>query len=916
MPIRFRTLGQIDLHSADGRELDGLLAQPKRVAVLAYLAANSPRLSRRDTLLAMFWPESDAEHARSSLRKALHFIRQEVGDVIVTRGTDEVGLRTEDVEVDIWELDAHIAEGRNGEAMQLYAGDFLPGFFIRGAPEFERWLEVEREKLRARAAGAIWLHAEERVSAGDLDGTRAAALRALEVSPHDEVALRRVISMLAQHGDRAGAISVYQAFAARVEADLQVTPAPETRALAESISTTNTITSVAPIEPRMPAPSLVAHTDRPSERPKWRGVFVALAAGIAVVVSALAYYVNTTSAAPDLNEGRLAVFPFLVRGSSDTRYLQDGLPILLGTRLDGAGSLRSIDSRVTFLDVRRERSGDSITPARASETAARLGARYFVLGTVVGSPSALHLDVELYDRRQGGARVARSEASGSEADLMRLVDRVATDLVAGTFRDNRSATSQTAALTSTSLAALKAWLRGESALASGRYLPAIEAFREAIGFDSTFAMAHYRLALAANWAGEMSLVVPESQRALDFSGRLKPYERTIVEAYWHGRRGHYAVAESLYRSVLVEHPTAVESWYDLAEILYHGNPQKGRPIAEARGAFEQVLRLDPGHFAAVVHLARLAAARRDLPALDSLTSKALKGDPDGPHRAELLLLRSVSLADSAATGSYLHEPHTIADLDALWRSAEYSGQVDRIIEVAEQVLRGASGDEMRSSMQLLLAHLEMGRENFAGAERRVDSLAKLSPQTALLTRMLLATHPALPVAERSAIVASTRRAFAATTSSRRGARVFVGMMRSDDATPYGDGLRAALALASGDTAHVRQWLAATADVAPTSSIPLMRQWLAMSVAGDSASRAQQLRDMERFDLDIANRYISPTPFLPRALNHLVAARLLEGAGRPQDALAHLNAVPEDLGFNVAYMRELERRRAALRGTKP
>jgi len=41
-----------------------VLAQPKRVALLAYLAAATPRrLHRRDSLLALFWPELDQEHA-------------------------------------------------------------------------------------------------------------------------------------------------------------------------------------------------------------------------------------------------------------------------------------------------------------------------------------------------------------------------------------------------------------------------------------------------------------------------------------------------------------------------------------------------------------------------------------------------------------------------------------------------------------------------------------------------------------------------------------------------------------------------------------------------------------------------------------------------------------------------------------
>jgi len=66
--IEFRTLGTLDLRAGDGRELHSLLAQPKRVALLAYLCIAVPRgYHRRDTLRGLFWPESAQEHARTSL---------------------------------------------------------------------------------------------------------------------------------------------------------------------------------------------------------------------------------------------------------------------------------------------------------------------------------------------------------------------------------------------------------------------------------------------------------------------------------------------------------------------------------------------------------------------------------------------------------------------------------------------------------------------------------------------------------------------------------------------------------------------------------------------------------------------------------------------------------------------------------
>ena len=78
--IQLRTFGTIDLLDADGREVRSLLAQSKRLALLVYLAlAPPPYFRRRDTVIALFWPELDDEHARGALRQALSYLRQSLG---------------------------------------------------------------------------------------------------------------------------------------------------------------------------------------------------------------------------------------------------------------------------------------------------------------------------------------------------------------------------------------------------------------------------------------------------------------------------------------------------------------------------------------------------------------------------------------------------------------------------------------------------------------------------------------------------------------------------------------------------------------------------------------------------------------------------------------------------------------------
>ena len=135
-----------------GQEAIAALAQPKRLALLAYLAAATPYgFHRRDTILALFWPEADQEHARTALRKAVHFLRHELGPgVVLSRGDEEIGLAEEDIWCDVRKFGQALAKGRLSEALGLYPGDLLAGLFVSDAPQFEHWLDEERGRLRTR----------------------------------------------------------------------------------------------------------------------------------------------------------------------------------------------------------------------------------------------------------------------------------------------------------------------------------------------------------------------------------------------------------------------------------------------------------------------------------------------------------------------------------------------------------------------------------------------------------------------------------------------------------------------------------------------------------------------------------------------------------------------------------------------
>lgn len=236
--IQLRLLGPLGLvRGEDGTPCRSLLAQPKRFALLAYLAAvHPPARRRRDTLFALFWPESDEPHARNSLRQSLYQIRRSLGpEVLAGAGDERIGVNPDRIWCDAAAFDEALAHGRLETAVDLYRGPLLEGFHLEGVPGFERWLEREERRRRLAALEAVWALAGAARAADDRAGARSRAEQALQLAPYDGEGLRRYLALMAEIGQPAAALRAYRKYVERLSTDLDLSPSAETRVLAESI---------------------------------------------------------------------------------------------------------------------------------------------------------------------------------------------------------------------------------------------------------------------------------------------------------------------------------------------------------------------------------------------------------------------------------------------------------------------------------------------------------------------------------------------------------------------------------------------------------------------------------------------------------------------------------------------------------
>jgi DNA-binding SARP family transcriptional activator len=233
MSFSLKLLGGVTLESESG-PVTGPAAQRHRLALLALLATSARGVSR-DKLMAWLWPARDAERARQLLNQAVHVLRRALGaDAILSTG-EELRFNPEAVSCDVVAFEEALSQGAREQAVALYAGPFLDGFFLDDAAEFERWADRERDRLAASCAKAL-----EGLAAGvEAEGDWVAAARwwkaRAAIDPLDSRVAVRLTDALERAGNRAGALQHALAHQQLLRDDLEVEPGPEMLALVERL---------------------------------------------------------------------------------------------------------------------------------------------------------------------------------------------------------------------------------------------------------------------------------------------------------------------------------------------------------------------------------------------------------------------------------------------------------------------------------------------------------------------------------------------------------------------------------------------------------------------------------------------------------------------------------------------------------
>lgn len=206
--LQLRLLGPPQL-LADGQPV--ALGSRKALALLALLALDGA--APRERLATLLWPEVDAAAARRNLRRELFRLRERA----VPLHDDPGGALA---------LAPEVQSAADGDGRPL---DGLDG---SAGTDFDDWLAAARERLLRRWRLQRLAQAQAAEAGGRLDDALAHYQVLHAADPLREITVRDLMRVQLARGQRGAGLQVFEAFAQRARAELDVAPLPETRALA------------------------------------------------------------------------------------------------------------------------------------------------------------------------------------------------------------------------------------------------------------------------------------------------------------------------------------------------------------------------------------------------------------------------------------------------------------------------------------------------------------------------------------------------------------------------------------------------------------------------------------------------------------------------------------------------------------
>jgi DNA-binding SARP family transcriptional activator len=507
----------------------------------------------REVVAELLWPGKETEQMGHSLRQALADLRRRVKDCKIVVAYDRELTLADSVRTDIAAL-ATLTPSSDPAVMQhaanAYAGPLLNGF-PAVSPDFDDWLALTRTRFENAVLEAFARLGDASAAAGQPNDALAAAERMFGIDPLREDIHRRLLLACAAAGRRSEALRHYATITEVLKRELDVTPAQETRDIAQRLR-------------REMAPA----ADQPAP------------------VAA-----ETVPASPaGFGQPPIAVLPYRqLGGEALPSHITEGLVADIVCQLAGLRDLSVISHGSTI--------GLHTSDIDARAASQMLGARYVVTGTIRRDGNDMRLTTELTDAANSAVIWAYSQVTAAaltftEQDRVvgRIVNTLAPRVHEQELRRIRGKRPEGLTIYDKVLLAREHL----DTMDHARLLAAKPLLDEVVGEEADYGEAHALLAdyhgliaaegLSKNREADITAVEQSTARALS----LDPDNVRALVSYAHRKsllRRDYAGARELFRRALDVSPNNAMAWL-WSSLLFSWLGEAEEAVARASRALE------------------------------------------------------------------------------------------------------------------------------------------------------------------------------------------------------------------------------------------------------------------------------------------------------------------------------------------
>lgn len=198
-------------------------------ALIYYIIVN--KVISRDEIAGLLWPDENEKVAKKNLRNALYQAKKSLNCEFIVSPKKSILVLNEELDIET-DVDLFIKDPRKN--LDLYAGDFLNGFFLKEADSYEHWITKMRNYYQEEFISSCYNKIEEDINNEVYDDVEKNIKRLTEIDEFDERNARLLMDFYQRTGRHEKVIETYYDLSKLFHEELGVDPEDETKKMYEA----------------------------------------------------------------------------------------------------------------------------------------------------------------------------------------------------------------------------------------------------------------------------------------------------------------------------------------------------------------------------------------------------------------------------------------------------------------------------------------------------------------------------------------------------------------------------------------------------------------------------------------------------------------------------------------------------------